>query len=135
MKTYAYNSANELLMRGDLHLDTDPLQVLLLADTYQPDIGAHVKIADLEAHEIASPGYFRQQLESVRIERDASGMETALFADDLAWPDSTIVARYYVVARRDDLIACVDCGVNKYSSDGTLRLEWQPGGVLRLGRP
>ena len=110
-----YDSANLLLMRGRLKLDVDPLTVLLLADTYQPD-PAHSTISDVQADELTAAGYARQTLRGQRLEL------------------VTAPVRYYVIARGDDLIGCVGFAQNKFSSDGLL-IHWTEGGVLRLGSP
>ena len=70
MASHWYNNALELLLLGDLHMDTDDLRIMIVTST-ETFAEADVDVADVVANESGLSGYARQQT-NVTVAQDDS---------------------------------------------------------------
>lgn len=127
-------------MNGGIDLDTDTLKVMLVTDSYTPDIDAHLDRADV-TNEVEGTGYTAggAELGSVTVTQDDTNNRGVFDAADTTWASSSITARGAVIykstgtAANDLLIAYKDFGEDKTSSNGNFTITWSADGILYLG--
>ena len=142
MASGIYNNAKELLLLGDLHLDSDTIHVALVTSSYTPDFDSDVFFSTPEANEVSGTGYTAggQALSSKTVSQDNTDDEGVFDAADVTWSSSTITARGAVIYQKlggassaDPLIAYIDFGEDKVSSSGNFTIQWNAEGILNLG--
>lgn len=117
MPSFAYNSALEDMVRGNLNFATDVFKVMLVTSAYAEDKDAHTKRSDVTG-EVTGAGYTTGGMEVVPvITHDPVTDRVEVVFPQVAWPDSTLVARkaiYYKSrggsASADELVALNDFG-------------------------
>ena len=140
MANATYNIFKKSIMNGGIDLDTDTLKVMLVTDSYTPDIDADLDRADV-TNEITGDGYTEggATLGSVTITQDDTNDRGVFDAADTTWASSSITARGAVIylstgtAADDLLIAYKDFGADKTSSNGNFTITWSADGILYLG--
>lgn len=141
MASVIYNAAKMYLMNGSVDLDTDTIKVMLLNNTYTPDIDAHNFQDDLTAYEVSGTGYTAdgQSLASKTVTQDNTDDEGVFDAADLTWSTATITARYAALYKErggadsaNELICVFDFGSDKSSSAGNFTLQWNSEGIINL---
>ena len=127
-------------LKNDLALDLDDttadrFKVMLVTSAYTPDFGAHDFKADV-TNEVAGTGYSAggESLTSVTLTQ--TGGTITFDAADVTWASSTITARAAVIyddsLASDPLIAYIDFGADKSSSNGDFVITWDASGIFSL---
>lgn len=140
MADVIYNSFKQKIMNGSIDLDTDTLKVALVTSSYSPDQDAHDNYDDLTNEVANGNGYTTggATLANKAVTADNTDNEGVFDADDVSWTSSTITARGAViykdsgVASTSPLIAYIDFGSDKSSSNGTFQITWAAEGILNL---
>lgn len=140
MASVIYNSFKRDIMNGAIDLDTDTINVMLVASSYTPDQDAHTKRSDI-TNEVSGVGYSTggSALANKTVTADNTDNEGVFDADDISWASSTITARGAVLYKArggastaDELICYIDFGSDQTSSSGTFTISWNSEGILNL---
>lgn len=139
---YAYNNFYEALMKAGIDLSSATLKVALLTNAYTPDTDAHDNFDDVSAAEVSGTGYSAggATLANKTVTQDNVNNLGVFDADDVSWAASTITARYAVIYKstgtpaNDTLIAYMDFGSDLSTSSSTFSINWNAGGIIRLGQ-
>ena len=123
---HAYGQVNVSLAAGSINYLSNTVKAMLLTSAYTPDRDAHRWKSDL-TNEAVGTGYTAggQTLTSKTVTYANGSHTTTWDAADLAWPTTTITARYVVfyvdtgTATTSPLISYVDLGVDVTSNGGT----------------
>lgn len=138
---YFYGNALVGALQGEIDFPDDTIKVALLEDTYTPNQDAHDFWDDVSANEASGTGYTAggETLANKSLTYDTGSNTVVLDADDTAWTNSTITARYAVVyddspatAAEKRLIALIDFGQNESSSNGTFQITWNANGIATI---
>lgn len=120
------------------------IKVMLVADTYTPDVDLHTTKGDIDAingAEVTGTGYTAggQAVVNRSIVIDNNTDYGKYDADDVTWANSTITARGAIVyfdtgtAGTSTLITYVDFVSNKSSNSGDFLIQWNADGVFKIG--
>jgi len=132
-----YTHGLAAFMRGEIALLQDTIKVALLGSTYTPS-QSHASWSNVSSHEVSGTGYTAggEALSNKGITPDTNNIRSTFDADDVTWANSEITARYAVLyddtASGKPLIALVDFGEEKSSSNGSFTIQWHADGILRL---
>lgn len=144
MANVIYNSFKGKVMEGAINWSdnaTTTIRVMLVDDTYTPNIDGEVWKSDIDltGAEVSGTGYTAGGAllvnRAVNVDTTADWAEAD--ADDVTWATSTITARGAIVykdtgvAASSPLIAYIDFGTNKVSSAGDFTIAWNVDGVFR----
>lgn len=140
MASVVYNKAKQLLLKGDIDLDS-PCNVALVTSSYSPNIDSHDYYDDITNEVANGNGYTTGgiTLSSTTVILDTTGDEAEFDAADITWAASTITARGAVLYRNtgtantSPLIAYFDFGSDQSSSSGNFTITWNSEGLLNLG--
>ena len=110
-----YNQFMTKLAVGSFALDTNTLKVMLLADTYTPDVANHHHIAHVNSHQVTGTGYTAggATVTNKVVMTDDTAKEAQVDADPVTWAALTTSARYAVL----------------YKDSGTTTTSWLIGYV------
>lgn len=141
MASLIYNNAKTLLLQGELDFDVDTVYAMLVTDSYTPNPDTHVNRDDVTNEVASGNGYTTggKEVTNLVVSQDNTDDEAVVDGDDVTWTSSTITARaavlYKVVgsAATDLLIAYVDFGEDKISSDGDYEIQWNSEGIINAG--
>lgn len=138
--TQFYGKAFLSAFNKEIDLNSDTIKVLLLDNTYTPDIDAHQYKSSLSG-EVSGTGYTTggATLASIAVSYDSGSQSFIFDAADVSWPASTITAAYAVIydatpgsdATRP-LIALVDFGGDEITTTGILSLAWDADGIAAV---
>lgn len=137
VSTTLYAHGLEAIQKGEVDLDSDTLKVALLGDTYTFS-QTHEGFSDVSAQEVSGDGYVTggEALSNVTVTVDEGNVHSTLDADDVAWENSTITARYAVIydddAANDTLLVFIDFGEEQVSANGPFTIQWDASGILRF---
>lgn len=139
MADVIYNSFKKKIMDGSIDLDTDTIKVALVTSSYTPDQDVHDFFDDV-TNEVSGTGYTAggASLANKSVTADNTDNEGVFDADDVSWTTSTITARGAVLykstgtASTSALIAYLDFGADKISTDGTFTIAWNAEGIINL---
>jgi hypothetical protein len=133
-----YGPAMTSAFNKEIDWDSDTIKVMLCTSSYTPNQDTHRYKSDV-TNEVTGTGYTAGGATLTTIAPSyASGTNTlTLDANDVSWPNSTIVARYAVVydatpstdATRP-LIGYVDFGQDISTTAGTFSIVWDAAGVI-----
>jgi len=138
MASVIYNSFKKSI-NGTVNFATDTIKVMLVDDTYEPDIDTHQFIDDVTG-EVTGTGYTAggATLSNKSVTVDTTNDLAKYDADNITWANSTITA-YGAVIYQDTgtpstsgLIAFIDFLGVKSSSDGDFILQWHTGGIFTV---
>lgn len=140
MASVIYNSFKKELMDGSIDLDTDTFYVMLVSNTYTPNIDSHTRRADVTSYEVSGTGYVAggAKITGLTVTQDNSGDAGVWDGADVAWNSSTITARGAIIykstgnAANDNLVCYFDFGSDQSSSNGTFALAWSSSGIMKL---
>ena len=127
-------------MNGNIDLDTDTINVMLVTSSYTPNQDTHDYRDDV-TNEVSGTGYVAggAALAGKAVTQDDTDNEGVFDATDLTWSTSTITARGAVLYKArggassaDELIAYIDFGEDKVSSAGNFTIQWNAEGILNL---
>jgi len=123
----------------DLDDAATEIKVALLADTYTPAQNTDENWGEVSTHEITGTGYAAGGALIANNTLTQSSGTTVFDGNDVSWASSTITARYGViyddtpVADADKkLLAYIDFGENKVTSDTTFEIRWNAGGIFEI---
>lgn len=118
------------------------VKVMLVTSSYTVDVDAHLVKKDIDdlSVEASGDGYTAGgAVVANRVINIDNGTDSAKFdADDVTWTNSTITAHGAVIYQdtgdntTSTLIAYVDFGADKSSSDGDFVLQWATDGVYKI---
>ncbi|QBI19343.1 hypothetical protein ER308_07155 [Egibacter rhizosphaerae] len=129
----------EAVVRQDVDLLNDTIRVALLTDDYTPDQANHQFWGDVNADEVSGAGYSSggEALTGRSLSYGAANLRTVFHADNVAWPDSSVAARW-AVAYKDTgaastslLLGYVDFGGERETDGTELLIDWDDAGILR----
>lgn len=133
--TYAQANLNAFLGNiNDLNDAATTVNCALMADTYTPAQNTDDAWADISADEISGTGYSADGQEISNKSMTQSGGDAVFDGDNVAWTSSTLDARYAVIyeAGSGKLLAYVDFGEVKSSSNGTFEIQWNADGIFKI---
>ncbi len=140
MANVVYNALKKNIMNGGIDLDSDTIKVALVTSSYTPDQDSDEDFADV-TNEVSGTGYTAggAELANKAVTADNTDDEGVFDADNVTWSSSSITARGAVIYKstgtpaNDLLIAYIDFGEDKVSSDGDFTITWDAEGILNLG--
>ncbi len=129
------------VMKATHNLDNggDDIKIALLTDSHTTNVDTQHDWADVSANEVSGSGYSAggKSLTSLAVTVDDTDDEGVFDAANISWTSSTITARYAVIyndsASNDELIAIIDFGENKTSTNGTFEIQWAAEGIVNIG--
>ena len=134
----AYNAYMKKI--SDLSATGSDIRVMLCTSSYTPNQDTHESKSDVTG-EVVGTGYTSggASLSSRTLTYDEATNTISFKGADVEWPSSTITARYAVVYDNTPttnadkkLLAYVDFGEDKVSSDGTFKLLWHTDGIFKI---
>jgi hypothetical protein len=125
MSTFAYDSFLDDVFKGNIR-SSDTYYVMLVSSAYPPDQALHTKRADVTG-EIGGAGYTQGGRQvNPSFAKDAGSHVMRITFPAVAWPNSSLTARYAVYYKRrggsaslDELVAVDDFGDNITTDAGT----------------
>lgn len=140
MASVVYNGFKTKIQNGSIDLDTDTIRVVLLTNSYTPNIDTDLSYADISAVETSGTGYSAggTTLSGCTVTQDNTNDRGVFDANDASWTTSTITARWGVVlkwtgtANTSWLICGFDFGSDIASTGGTFAITWNANGILAL---
>jgi hypothetical protein len=119
---------------------SDTIKVALVKSTYAPDQDAHDFWDDVSANEVEGAGYTAggKVLAEAVSAYDSGTNTVSLDAADLEWKEVTVTARYAVIYKDTEvpgespLLGYVDFGEDVAAASGTIKIEWDGAGILRV---
>lgn len=139
MPNAVYNIVKLALATGELDLVDDTIKILLVTDSYTPDIDTHTHLDDV-TNEVVGAGYTAggQALANQDVDVDLVNDRAFFDANDVTWATSSITARGVIiykdtgVAATSTLITYLDFGTNRTSDGGDFTVVFDATGILRL---
>ena len=129
-----YGEFYKEVFSGNIDWETDVFKVVLLKDTYTPDLLNHKVLNDIDltTNEAAGTNYTAggAELDNKAIEYTHATRKVLVKADDTEWANSTVTAQYAVLYKdttdgaTSTLVKVIDFGENKSSTNGTFKLSW-----------
>ena len=109
--------------------------VVLLKDTYVPNIDTHMRYSDVSPQEVAAGGTYvagGKEIQGRSVSYDAAANEYNLLGSDLSWgPGATFATRHgavYEMATADKwLWALLDFGQLINVNNGVFQIDWAAG--------
>lgn len=140
MASIVYTSFKGKLLDSTIDLDADSFRVILLNSTYNTTSGvsAHSTYNHVSAFEVSGTGYTvsaGQVLSGTAVYTIQSTKIAVWSAANVTWPSSTITANYatiYDASSSNYLVATIDFGGSKSSSNGDFTVQWNANGILNL---
>lgn len=134
MPSGIHNRFKANLMNKEVDLEVDAVKVMLLDSNhvFNPDNNL---VSEISANEVSGDGYTAggQALAGKTVTQDDTNDKAKWDADDVIWADSTITARFAVIYdANNNLIACIDFGEDKSSSNGEFKIQWHADGIITL---
>lgn len=134
-----YNSFKKDSLLGVFNLTTDTLKIALVTSSYIPNIDTHSKFSDITS-EVVGAGYTSSGsiLAAVTVTIDNDNDRTILDASDVSWTSSSVTANGAVIYKvgstpeTSPLIAYIDFGSDKSSSNGDFIIQWNMNGIIAL---
>lgn len=129
-----YSDFVDNLASGNIDWLNDTVKVALVASSYSPNKHNDVW-ADVSTHEVTGTGYTAggETLTTKTQTYDSATGVRSFDADDVEWNNSTITARYAVIysdQATNLVIAYVDFGAERASSEGLFRIAWHADGIF-----
>ncbi|KHK02066.1 hypothetical protein [Desulfovibrio sp. TomC] len=138
MADLIFTSFKEGLGRGIFNLPADTLRCALLTSAYVPS-ASHGGLADVAGFEALGPGYAAGGQTLGGVGWSASGGKAALRANDPAWTETTVTARYALIylaktagGLTNPLVCLLDFGADRGVTGGTFTVRFDASGVLTL---
>ncbi len=139
MPNAVYNSFKKRLLEAGINFVSDTIKCALVTSSYTPNIDTHEYFSHV-TNEVSGGGYSAggATLANKSVSQDNADNEGVFDANDVSWTNSTLTARAAVlykstgVSATSPLIAYIDFGENKSSSDSTFLIEWSAEGILNL---
>jgi len=129
-----YANFVENLASGTVNWLGDTVKVALVGSSYTPNKHTH-GWNDVSTHEVSGTGYTAggATLNNKSMTHNASTGARAFKGDNVEWNNSTVTARYAVVYADNAtkrVIAYVDFGAERASSEGLFRIAWHTNGIF-----
>ena len=134
-----YNKFRAELLNGNIDLVNDTIKVMLLKNSYTPDVDAHDFIDDVSGDEVSGTGYTAggATLANPAVTEDDANDKGKFDADDVSWPNSTITAHYAVVYKdtgtpsSSPVLGVFDFGADKTTNNTEFKITWGANGIFR----
>lgn len=116
----------------------DSFKVALLSNSYSPNQDTHSVWADVSSHQASGTNYTAggATLGGKSADYNPSTNTRRFTANAVEWQDSTITARYAVIyndtTADKPLVAVVNFGTERASSDGIFRITWNNDGIFSV---
>jgi len=137
MADLIYTKFKANLGNGTFDMDADTFKCALLTSSYTPDATDEV-FADLSG-EVSGTGYTAGGKTLSNASWTTSGTTAVLDANDPAWTEATITARYAVIyksgtanGKANPLVCLLDFGADKGVTSGTFTVNFNASGILVL---
>ncbi len=121
---------------SNLNSEDTNLKVMLLSEDYNPDQNEHSKLSDVESFEIEGVGYSAGGAGLENLKVTTNNGVTTFTADEVAWENATLTAKYAVVydADADDnpVLIYIDFGEDVSAHDGTFKIVWNANGIFTV---
>ena len=133
------NAALKNIGDGDFSFGTDTFKLMLLANTFSPNIDSDTTEADVEADEIAIGGGYTGAvtLTAVSWLQDNTNDRVAFDFADVMFAASTITARYAAIFKENGgassgnpLLVIIDFGADQSSSGTTFEIRLNSVGLF-----
>ena len=136
MANLVYNRFMYNLMKKLVDLEGDTIKCGLLTDAYTPGEDDDVW-ADVSGDEASGVGYTADgaTLANKTVTQDDVNDRGVFDADDVAWANSTITARYavlYDTTVSSSLICLIDFEEGKSTTDQDFHIVWHADGIIIL---
>lgn len=144
MANIIYNSFKGKIMDGSIDLDTDTIKVVLVTSSYTPDQDSHTQYSHI-TNQVTGDGYTTggAALSDQAVTVDNDDNIGVFDASNPTWSSSTITARGAILYKYIDdegdpaatspLIAYIDFGTDKVSSNGNFTIQFDADGIIHLG--
>lgn len=136
MADFTYSNFKSGLMTEQHNLTSDTLKVALVSGTYTPTHSHTSYTSNVASHEVAGSGYTVGGVALTSKVLVGGDNYFYLDADNVSWNPSTITASGAVVYNDTHaskaLIAYIDLGQNRSSTNGNFQLTWSANGIVRL---
>lgn len=137
MADFTYSNFKSGLMTEQHNLTSDTLKVALVSGTYTPTHSHTSYTSNVAAHEVVGTGYTvgGATISSpfITVGNNYAYLDSA---SDISWSASTITASGAVIYNDTHaskaLIAYIDFGQNRSSSNGNFQITWNAAGIVRL---
>lgn len=139
MASFLYNSFKRDSMLGVFNLTSDTIKIALVTNSYIADIDNHTKFSDVTG-EVVGAGYTQSGsiLAAVTLLTDNTNDRVVLDASDVSWTSSSITSNAAILYKAgatpetSPLIAYIDFGSDKSSSNGDFIIQWNMNGIIAL---
>lgn len=120
------------LGQGNIDLENDIIKVALMTSIYTEDKDTDIWV---NTNEVSGTGYTAngKTLTTSVVTQDNAGNLAKWDADDVEWAASTIVARYAIIYDTtviNTILAVIDFGTDKSSSNGMFAVRWNVSGIM-----
>ena len=140
MADAVYNSAKVDIAAGDIILDSDDLWIMLVDNTYTPDVDAHNFRDDVTSFEVSGTGYTAggMDLGTVTVSQDNTNNRSLADAANPVWSTATITARGAIIYKKvgtaatDRLLMYLDFGSDVSSTAADFTVNLNASGFLAL---
>jgi hypothetical protein len=134
-----YNSFKRDIMNGSMDLDASTVYVMLVTD-YTLNIDTHDNRNDVTSWEVTGTNYTAAgaEITTLTVTADTTDDEGVWDGADVTWASSTISAEGAIIylssgaSTTDKLIAYIDFGSAKSSSNGDFTIQWSTEGIINL---
>jgi hypothetical protein len=134
-----YGQALLKALNKEINWTADTIKVMLCTSTYVPDQDNHIYKSSV-TNEVVGTGYAAggATLASKTIAYTAATNTIALSAASVAWPSSTLTARYAVIYdstgtdASSALLGYVDFGADVSSTNGNFQINWNAAGIITI---
>lgn len=135
-----YGNALLKALNKEVNWSADTIKVMLCTGAYSPDQDGHIYKAQVTNEVAAGNGYTAggSVLSGKTIAYSGTNNTITLDAGDVAWPNSTITARYAVIyddtgnAATSVLLGYIDFGQDTVSASGTFQITWNAAGIFTI---
>jgi len=139
---YLYGSFFSKVLNKEIDWLDDSIKVALVSSSYTPLQDTNDYWDDVVSYEIPNGNGYTTggiALTGKTSEYDAGTNTTTINADDVNWSNATITARYAVIYSDTPvtntakaLIAYLDFGEDKSSSNGPFSIQWNASGIIEF---
>jgi hypothetical protein len=128
-----------LLTDSSFDMETQPLYVSLVKNTYTPNYATDATASAYDGHEVddegTPDGYVAggKQLQNVQVTYDVPSATAVVTADDIQWDVLTATFRYAVIydGTGDKLVGAIDFGEDQAYTAEPLLISF-PDGIVKL---
>lgn len=137
MSDLIYNKFKIYLGNDTIDMDNDTFKCVLLTSSHVPSAGYEV-YSDIANDEVIGDGYTTGGVTLNNATWTESNGVATFDADDALWTNATFTARYAVIyddtsLLPDNVLLCMfDLGSDQFVNNGSFRIRFNSGGILKL---